>query len=133
MTTAFDEFDEALPIGDIRALIPDIERVQNPNFPENEPEFMFSDGHLGALLRIAGGNVLMATALACETLGTSEALILKVITTEDLATNGAALMGRYLERARQMRQTAANSEKDDEWGDIQFIPFYVEPAHYEAR
>lgn len=131
--TAFNAFSAELPVGDVRALIPDIEPLANPNRPSDPPEPMFSDAHLTALLRINGGNVRLAAADACEALGTSEALILKVITTEDLATNGAALMGRYLERARQMRQAAAAASRDDEWGDIQFIPFQVEPVHAEWR
>ncbi len=128
---AVDVFDT--DVADVRALIPDVEAIINPNRPGSEPETIFTDSHLASLLRLNRANVRLAAADALEVLGTSEALILKVVTTEDLATNGAALMGRYLERARQMRQAAAAEMNAEDEGGFDIIPFFVSPAHWEPR
>lgn len=98
------------PIADVRALIPDIEQLTDPSDPAAEPAYIFDDATLTRYLRLNGGSVKLATADACEALGTSEGLILKVITQDDQATNGAALMAQYGAKATRLRTQAA---KDD--------------------
>ena len=114
----------------VRAFIPDIEKLQNPNRPGSDPEYIFSDEHLRAFLDENGGNVKLAAADACEVLGTSEALILKVITTEDLSTDGAKLMNAYIIRAQQMRN-AAKTQIENEDGGFTIVPYFLVPSHYE--
>lgn len=97
----------------VRALIPDIEPVPNPNQPYADPEYMFADLHLQAFLDINNQNIRLAAADALEALGTSEAYIAKVIKTEDLQTDGAKMMGQFLARSRWLRQVASMEANDD--------------------
>lgn len=116
----------------VRRLIPDIELIPNPNRPGSVPEYIFSDLHLQDLLLMANYRPRRAAADAVEALGTSEALILKVITTEDLATDGAKLMNAYVNRAARMRE---QDDKDlmDLNNDFFIVPYELEPTHWEPR
>lgn len=98
-------------ITQVRGLIPDMEAV----FGENEDEYLFTDEEIESYLEIAEGNVLRAGAYAIIAVANSEAMISKVIRTQDLQTNGAAV-------AREMRNAArtllGEAELADEaWGD----------------
>ena len=101
---------EQIALGDVRSLIPDIEQLANPIDPTEDDTYIFSDATIARYLRLNGGNIKRAAASACDVLGTSEALILKVITTDDLVTNGAALMKEYGERAKRLRAEAAQDD-----------------------
>lgn len=129
MTTPLDWQD---PVTTVRGLIPDLEKLINSNRPDDPAEYIFSDQHLTSLLALNNGRPRLAAADALEILGTSEALILKVITTEDLATDGAKAMAQYLQRARQMRQLDASEVSETE-GDFVVVDFYVEPPQLEWR
>lgn len=114
-------------VGKVRALIPDIELLPVPDGPD---EYIFSDKHIEAFLTV-GGSVLRAAAYACETLGTSEGLISKVIKTEDLQTDGAKLMGQFLARARQLRRDAELYDDSDDVFTV--IPYSLYPPQREPR
>jgi hypothetical protein len=107
------DFDTDL--GTVRALIPDVEKVDFTG--EGVPSYMFSDVHLGALLRLyasrpsPAGRIKRAAADAMTAVANSEALISKVIKTEDLQTDGAKVANAILAAARQLRDEA---DKDDE-------------------
>jgi|SRR6478609_7480146 len=117
-------------LGLVRALIPDIEPLDNPVDPTQAPEYLFSDGHLIALLGLNGGSIRLAAADACDVLGTSEGLISKVITTEDLKTDGAKLMAQFLARAVSLRKQAADTDALVE--DFIFLPTLV-PCVYPPQ
>jgi hypothetical protein len=74
----------ATDIEKVRVLIPDTEAVFN-----NGTETLFSDTEIDTYLAVAGGNVLRAAGFAIMAIATSEALISKVIKTQDLGTDGA--------------------------------------------
>jgi hypothetical protein len=66
----------------MRVLIPDVEQIY-------EGETLFADTDLDNFLSVAGGNVLRGAAYAILAIANSEALISKVIKTQDLSTDGA--------------------------------------------
>lgn len=131
MTAPLDEFNTKVQL--VRGLIPDVEPLQNPNDPNADPEFMFTDGHLLAFLSLNAGNVKRAAASACAVVGRSEAIVSKVIATQDLKTDGASVMRQFLAAAAALRQEAKDDEALDPDGSdgLGIIPFYLLPTHYE--
>ncbi|MBM0240023.1 hypothetical protein JNW88_28180 [Micromonospora sp. ATA32] len=82
-------------IGQVRLLITDT----------TEPA-LFDDNQIDAFLTMEG-NVKLAAAAALETIATSEALVSKRITTQDLSTDGPAVSKELRARAAALRQQAA--------------------------
>jgi hypothetical protein len=128
-------------IGTVRALIPDVERVDFTG--EGVPTYMFSDAHLRALLRLyasrpsEAGRIKRAAADAISAVANSEALISKVIKTEDLQTDGAKVANALLAGARQLRDDA---ERDDEQSEdeyafqiVDFQPYPLDCLPYTLR
>lgn len=103
-------------IGQIRALIPDVEQVDYSD--SGVSEYMFSDAHLRGLHTIASGEgsarIYRAAASALRALAVSEGLIQKVIRTEDLQTDGAKLASALLAGAKQLEDRADSAEEDSE-------------------
>lgn len=95
--------DVEQPLGKIRLLITDTDEA----FP------LFTDAELGALLALEGGNLKRGAALALETIATSETLIGKKITTQDLSTDGPAVAKELMARAKVLRGQA-----DTEAGEV---------------
>jgi len=102
-------------IGKIRALIPDVEQVDQDD--TGEVAYLFEDEHLAAILSVqrpvpeAPGAVLRrAAADAVDALATSEAYISKVIKTEDLMTDGAKVANALVGRAANLRRDADREE-----------------------
>ncbi len=91
----------------VRTLIPDTE----PVFGDAKDEYLFPDEQINNLLEIAGGNVLRAAGLAMIAVGNSEALISKVIKTQDLATDGSKLQDKWRESGEAL---LARADKEDE-------------------
>lgn len=108
--------DFSTVVGQIRALIPDVEQVDYAD--TGYPEYMFSDSHLNGLHLISRGDgvarVYRAAASALRALAVSEGLIQKVIRTEDLQTDGAKLASAILAAARQLDDQADMAEEDSE-------------------
>lgn len=119
--------DFSSTIGRIRALIPDIEQVDYAG--ENKPEYMFSDVHLDGLYSIAQGDdpgrIYRAAASALRALAVSEALIQKVIKTEDLQTDGAKLASALLSGAKALEDRADAVE--DEGDTMMIVDFQPVP------
>lgn len=131
------------PIADVRALIPDTEQLRDPAHPTAEASYLFDDMSLSRYLRLAGGTkdaatpaqVLRATAHACEALGSSEMLVLKKITSEDLATDGATLANQYGAKAKRLRDEAQGlDDGDSDDGSGFFTAYYAKrPAGFDAE
>lgn len=117
--------DFSTAIGKVRAYIPDVEQIPNPSHPEAEAEYIFADAHLQVFLDNNNGNIRLAAADACEALGTSEAIIGKVLNTEDLKSDAAKLMGQYLARARQLRTAAQTLDPDDSVDGFDIVPYWL--------
>src|SRR5690625_67867 len=98
-------------ITQVRGLIPDME----PVFGENKDEYLFTDQEIETYLEIAEGNVLRAGAYAIIAVANSEAMISKVIRTQDLQTNGAAVAREMGNAARTLLAEAEAA--DEAWGD----------------
>jgi hypothetical protein len=79
----------------VRDLVPDDAAV----FGDAQNEYIFSDEQIGRIFESVGkGSILRTVGLLCISLGNSEALIEKVIKTQDLSTNGAALQESWGKR-----------------------------------
>lgn len=105
--------DYTSPVGQTRLLIPDVEELYDPRQLNKAPEYIFTDAQINAFLSIEGGNVKKAAAAAKLAIATTEALILKVLTTDDKATDGAKLGAELRQQAKQLRAEAEQDEADD--------------------
>lgn len=77
---------------------------------------VFTDDQVDAFLTMEGSNVYRAAAMALETIAVDQALVLKVIRTLDVQTDGAKVADSLLKRAAALRQRAdddADSADDD--------------------
>lgn len=131
--------DYSSPVGLVRALIPDVEQVDWE--ADGNASYLFTDSHLQALVGLNGGmpnsyqswNVKRAAADAVDALATSEALISKVIKTEDLQTDGAKLANALVQRAVQLRRSADDDEEaadaETAFTIVDFIPARQFPLH----
>ena len=114
-------------VGRVRALIPDIEQVDWES--DGNPSYMFSDSHLSGFLALYGADpgtcgatagveltakIRHAAADAVEAIAVSEALISKVVKTEDLQTDGAKTANALLGRAGLLRRQAAKEEEQED-------------------
>jgi hypothetical protein len=124
--------DYTTPVAQVRALIPDIELIPNPNRPGDAPEYMLSDEHITALLAQSRGSVIRATAWACDLLGRSEGIIAKVITTEDLSTDGAKMMNAFGAQATRLFAMADREDADASEDSIIIVNFELH-GHCEPR
>lgn len=111
-------------VGKVRALIPDIEQVDWES--DGNASYIFSDNHLEGLLALYGltattcgvsstedtWKVRSAAADAVEAIAVSEALISKVVKTEDLQTDGAKVANALINRAALLRRQAKQEEAD---------------------
>lgn len=87
-------------VGKVRLLIPD----------SKSDAYIFEDDEIKTFLALETG-LKRATALALETIASSEALVLKVITLLDVTTDGAKLSDALLKRAEKLRGQAAADEE----------------------
>lgn len=90
-------------IGKVRMMIPD--RV--------EAGAIFEDEEIQAYLDMNDSSVRRAAADALEVIASDEAMTLKVITTLDLSTNGAATSDALLRRAKELRLQANEADGGD--------------------
>src|SRR5690606_13170189 len=74
-----------------------------------------------------------AAADAVEALATSEAMISKVIKTEDLQTDGAKVANALLVRARQLREEADREEAKDDQSAFDIVDFTPLPRIFWRR
>lgn len=123
--------DFSTPLGKVRALIPDTEEVDWDD--SGTTSFLLPDGHLSALLSLNNDQVRLAAADACEAIGMSEALISKVIKTEDLETDGAKNAQVFLTRARQLRDAHKWEQDVEASGHFQLVKFRQVPPNIFRR
>lgn len=79
-----------------RLLIPDAEAI----YGETEDEYMFEDSDIEDFLQLGNGNPKWAAGLAKVTVGSSEAMVLKIIKNYETSTNGAALMKEWVDAGK---------------------------------
>lgn len=115
--------DYTSPVGQVRLLIPDVEELYDPRQLNKDPEYLFTDAQIQAFLAIEGGSVKKAAAAAKLAIATTEALILKVLTTDDKSTDGAKLGAELRQQAKHLREQA----EADEASDVGFAYIGYEP------
>lgn len=108
------EFDS--DVGKVRVLIADTHQFDYDQ--DNKPRYRLSDDEIKAFLEIADKKVYSAASAALWSIAANEALINKVIKTEDLQTDGAKLATELRLLARDMlnRQKELD-EKEAALGD----------------
>lgn len=94
--------------GNVRLLINDVDDANQ----------VFTDAEITAFLALAGGHVLLAAALAVDTIADNEALCSKVIRTQDLQTDGAKIADSLRARARALREQHHELAEDDGFFEI---------------
>lgn len=98
--------DETTDIGAVRMIIQDVDVEQA----------MFSDAGIRKLLGMNDDDVRLAAAAALDIMASSQAMILKVIRTLDLSTDGASVARALREHAAQLRRDAEMADGGEEGG-----------------
>lgn len=107
--------DYSTAIGQVRLLVPDTEQLGSV------PEYIFSDPQIQAFLTLYSNNVKRAAAQAKLVLATSEALINKVIKTDDLSTDGAKLAAELRAQAQMLMAEADKDKAEDSYDSFLIV------------
>jgi hypothetical protein len=107
-------------VGQIRLLIPDVEQLGDPADGTVTPAYIFNDSQIQAFATLYSNNVKRAAAQAKLVLATSEALISKVIKTDDLQTDGAKLGAELRAQAAELRAQADFADAFDAFEVVDF-------------
>ncbi len=105
----------------MRLLVPDVEQLGDLAVPTNPVSYIFSDPQIQAFLTLYSNNVKRAAAQAKLVLATSEALINKVIKTDDLATDGAKLAQELRAQAQMLMAEADKDDLEDSYDTITIV------------
>lgn len=123
--------DYTTDVGKLRLLIPDMVLLDDPRDFSADPAYLFEDEQLEGYLSIETGNLKRAAARAIMAIATTEALILKVLTTDDKATDGAKLAAELRQHAKMLRDEANQEEAD--LTDFVYVPFNDIPVDFAWR
>ncbi len=111
-------YDPGTDAGKVRLLIADTDRT-SPVFQDNE---------ITAFLALAGDDVRLAAAQALDVMANNMAMVLKVIKTLDLSTDGAATAKALRDGAQVLR------DQVDQDGDTWAIAEFADPPFgYQER
>lgn len=116
--------DYATPAGQVRALIPDTELLEDPADLTADPSYILSDAIIQSYLVMSRDNVFWAASLALNAIATTEGLILKVLKSDDRQTDGAKLADALGKRAQWLRDRG--DEEDSALAEEAFEIFYPE-------
>ena len=97
--------DYTTPAGQVRLLCTDV----------SEP-YAFTDEAISAFLSLTGDNVKRSAALALRTIAADEALLVKVVRTDDLSVNGAQT-AEALRRQADDLEAQADREDAATWSE----------------
>jgi len=104
-------YDVSTSAGKIRLMIPDTDATN----------YVFEDAEIDAFLELEE-DTRRAAALALETIASSNAMVLKVISLLDLKTDGAKTSDALLKRAERLRDQAEKDEAADgllfDWAEL---------------
>ncbi len=92
--------DLGTDVGKVRLITTDVDAA----YP------LHTDAEILAFLALEGGNLKRAAAAQLEAIATSEALISKKISTQDLSTDGPAVSADLRTRAKALREQADNED-----------------------
>ena len=108
--------------GKVRLLIPDNQATS----------YVFEDDEIDAFLTLET-DVRRSTALALETIASSQAMCLKVIKILDLQTDGAKLADALMARAAALRKQAEEAEAAEDGGAFDVIEMVPNMFAYRER
>lgn len=103
--------DYTTDLGKVRLLIPDTD----------ETNLVLTDDQINALLAMET-YVKRAAAAALDLIASNEAMVSKVITTQDLQTDGAKVAAELRARATELRRQV-NEDDDATSGNIDIVDF----------
>lgn len=115
--------DYSTVIGQIRLLIPDVDQLGDPANSSATASYIFDDSQIQAFASLYSNNVKRAAAQAKLVLATSEALISKVIRTDDLQTDGAKLGAELRAQAVELNRQADQDDFSDSYDAFEIIDF----------
>jgi len=115
--------DYTTVIGQIRLLIPDTDQLADPADSSATAEYIFDDHQIQAFATLYSNNVKRAAAQAKLVLATSEALINKVIRTDDLQTDGAKLGAELRAQAAELNKQADQDDFIDAYDAFEIVDF----------
>lgn len=115
--------DYSTVIGQIRLLIPDVDQLADPADSSVAAAYIFDDHQIQAFATLYSNNVKRAAAQAKLVLATSEALINKVIRTDDLQTDGAKLGAELRAQAVELNKQADQDDFSDSYDAFEIIDF----------
>lgn len=101
---------------DVRTLIPDTDAI----YGDAENEYLFTDDQITRFFRLGNDNAKHAAGLAMIAVGNSEALISKVIVSQDLETDGAKAQKEWREAGKLLIQQAT---ADSQWDGFELINY----------
>lgn len=123
MAFTYDPADLSSDVAKIRAMVPDNQAAT----------YLFEDEEIAAFLAIEG-HIKRATALALETIASNEAMVLKVIRTLDITTDGAKVSDALLKRAAALRQQVKEEIAEaDEQPAIDIAEMVVDSFTWQER
>lgn len=108
--------DYTTDAGRVRLLIPDT---------DEDTGLLFTDEQITAFLALEGSVVKRAAAAALEVVASNEAMVSKVIRTQDLTTDGAKVSDALMKRAAELRRQA-NEDDEDTAGGLDIVD-WVDP------
>lgn len=97
-------YDTTTDIGKVRLIISD----------RDVANIIFQDEEIQAFLDMNQSSVQRGSAAALDTIASNEAMVLKVIQTLDLSTDGASLARALREHAKQLREDADTADASEE-------------------
>jgi hypothetical protein len=103
--------DYTTDVGKVRVLLGDTEPT---DVSGGEGTYMyFSDDEIAAFLTMYGDNVKLAAARCLETIASSQALLLKSWSSDDLTVNGDRIAESLRKLAAQLREEALVDESNE--------------------
>lgn len=111
-------------VGKVRALLGDTD-PQNVSLGEGEYLY-FGDDEIAAFLTMYGDNVKLAAARCMETIASSQALLLKSWSSDDLSVNGDRIAESLRKIAAQLREEAIADEASEYFN---LISMFVDNNH----
>lgn len=113
--------DYTTAIGQVRLLVPDVEQLTSSVDPSADASYLFNDSQIQALLSLYANSIKRAAAQAKLILATSEALINKVIKTDDLSTDGAKLAAELRAQAAFLMSEADKDDTEDSYDSFTIV------------
>lgn len=124
-STAWDSVEAETPPppseaqDDVRLLIADTSAANR----------MFSLRQIAQFLRLNGDNTRRAAAQALDVMASNEAMVSKVIKTQDLSTDGAKVADALRKQAAELRRQADDGEDGSEDSGFEIAEFDPYPRH----